>query len=35
QLNLCQQCINHFITKPIDEQQISFDTDEEEEEEDD
>ncbi|CAF3605060.1 unnamed protein product [Rotaria sordida] len=35
QLNLCQQCINHFITKPIDEQQISFDTDEEEEEEED
>ncbi|CAF4500413.1 unnamed protein product, partial [Rotaria sp. Silwood2] len=28
QMNLCQQCINHFITKPIDEQQISTDSDE-------
>ncbi|CAF3342899.1 unnamed protein product [Rotaria sp. Silwood1] len=30
QLNLCQQCINHFITQPIDEQQISIDSDEDE-----
>jgi hypothetical protein len=26
QLNLCQQCIQHFITKPIDEQQTSSDS---------
>src|ERR1700721_602683 len=29
QLNLCQQCINHFITEPIDEQQTSNNSDDE------
>ena len=32
QLNLCQQCINHFITKSIDEQQSSTDSDDDDEE---
>jgi hypothetical protein len=33
QLNLCQQCVTHFITEPIDEQQSLIDSDDDDDEE--